>query len=146
MPQLTFPTSPDGLPVDVLIGLAAGEAASRRAAKQKVPFAVEVRGLLDTATDITMVHSSVLSQVGAPKVASATTNTAGGTVPVNVFEVRLAIGDARNPGGPMLHVPSLLVMELQHQIPNAACLIGLDILFQCKLFLDGPGQSFTLEF
>ncbi len=46
----------------------------------------------------------------------------------------------------MLHVPSLLVMELSHHLPNAACLIGLDILFQCKLFLDGPGKSFTLDF
>jgi hypothetical protein len=45
----------------------------------------------------------------------------------------------------MLTMPSLLVMELP---PGPSCdvLIGMDVLRQCKLIVDGPGGCFTLEF
>jgi hypothetical protein len=57
----------------------------------------------------------------------------------------LSITAARNPGGPLLMYPSLLVMELPFSLPTADVLISLDILLGCKLFLDGPARQFTLE-
>jgi hypothetical protein len=40
----------------------------------------------------------------------------------------------------------LLVTELAAQLPDADVLIGLDVLLTCKLILDGPGRTFTLDF
>jgi hypothetical protein len=42
--------------------------------------------------------------------------------------------------------PDLLVTELTTVLPDADDLIGLDVLLQCKLHLDGPARQFTLEF
>jgi hypothetical protein len=145
MPKLTFPVSPDGLPVDVLVGLDVRRAASLQAAGHPLPPAVQIRGLLDTASDATIVDSAILRRIGAVMHSQTSTQTAGGSIPVNVFEAWVNIMDASNPGGPMLMHPLLLVMELQHPLPNANALIGLDILLGCKLFLDGPGLQFSLE-
>jgi aspartyl protease len=145
MPQLTFPTRPDGLFVDVLVGLDAQMVTDRLAAGLPVPPAVQVRGLLDTGSDVTCVHASLLSHLGAALHAPTTTQTAGGSVRVNLFRMRVSICDARNPTGPLLMNPSLLVMEPQQSLPNAEVLIGLDILLNCKLFLDGPAGEFTLQ-
>ncbi len=46
----------------------------------------------------------------------------------------------------MLTRDDLLIMELIDPIPGVEVLIGLDILLDCRLLLDGPGRQFTLEF
>ncbi|MBY0528366.1 MAG: hypothetical protein K2R98_33555 [Gemmataceae bacterium] len=46
----------------------------------------------------------------------------------------------------MLTRPDLLVMEMTHVIPGVEALIGLDVLLEIKLFLEGPTRHFTLEF
>jgi hypothetical protein len=46
----------------------------------------------------------------------------------------------------MLTRDNLLVMEMPSPIPGVEVLIGLDILLDCKLLLDGPARQFTLEF
>ncbi len=39
-----------------------------------------------------------------------------------------------------------MVTELPAPLPDADVLVGLDLLLDCKLVLDGPGRWFTLEF
>jgi hypothetical protein len=46
----------------------------------------------------------------------------------------------------MLTVRDLLVSELTTTLPNIDMLIGMDILLDCKLLLDGPARRFVLEF
>jgi hypothetical protein len=46
----------------------------------------------------------------------------------------------------MLTRRDLIVMEMPSPIPGVDVLIGLDVLLDCKLLLDGPARSFTLEF
>jgi hypothetical protein len=46
---------------------------------------------------------------------------------------------------PWLFQPTIIVMEMSLRVPFDA-LIGLDILRTCKLFLDGPGAQFTLDY
>jgi hypothetical protein len=70
----------------------------------------------------------------------------GGTVGAKLFKVSVGITDFGTPGGPSLVEPNLLVMELTTPLSNLEVLIGLDILLNCKLQLDGPARQFTLEF
>ena len=46
----------------------------------------------------------------------------------------------------MLTRSDLRVMELANPIPGVEVLIGLDILLDCRLLLDGPARQFTLDF
>jgi hypothetical protein len=41
--------------------------------------------------------------------------------------------------------PTLLVMELPATLPNLDVLIGLDALLPTRLFVDGPGGVFSLD-
>ena len=83
-----------------------------------------------------------VSRAGGPP---TTTTGIGGAVTVQLYRVSLHLRDARAPTLPMLTMPSLLVMELP---PGPSCdvLIGMDVLRQCKLTVDGPGGSFTFDF
>ena len=60
MPILTFPASPDGLAVDVAIGLSRAQTQGLRASGLAVPVAIHLRALLDTGTDITSVVGASL--------------------------------------------------------------------------------------
>jgi hypothetical protein len=46
----------------------------------------------------------------------------------------------------MLTRRDLVVMEMPIPVPGVEVLIGLDILLDCKLLLDGPARQLTLEF
>src|SRR5947209_2608609 len=102
MPQLTMPAGPFGLPVDVLIGVDASTAASLKRVGQPIPLAIQARGLLDTCSDMTLVDAAIIRQIGAAVQLKTSTQTAGGSVPVNIVDVRLSITDARTSGSPLL--------------------------------------------
>jgi hypothetical protein len=59
--------------------------------------------------------------------------------------VSLSVFDPAQPTLPWFIVPDLEVMELPSQIA-ADVLIGMDVLLQCRMLLDGPGGQFTLDF
>jgi hypothetical protein len=40
----------------------------------------------------------------------------------------------------------LLASELAAVLPGMDVLVGLDVLLGCRLTLDGPARTFTLEF
>jgi hypothetical protein len=60
--------------------------------------------------------------------------------------VSLSIPPPGGAGGPMLTRRDLTVMEMPGPIPGVEVLIGLDILLDCKMLLDGPARQFMLEF
>ena len=145
MPQLTFPVTGTDLLVDVRVNLDATELARLRAATCPAPASVEVRGLLDTGTDITGVAPHILQQLGAVPRRNTHTHGVGGRVPTRLFDVSLSIWDSSQPHLPWFTIPHLRVMELSLGIP-CDVLIGMDVLLQCRLLLDGPGRQFTLDF
>jgi hypothetical protein len=146
VPQLTFPVTRAGLAVPVWIGLTNPAIRMATVAGQPIPRPTGAAGLLDTACDLTAVAPSILRQLAVPVSTTATTNTAGGQVNVNLYRVSVGITDpAQPPGSPWLTFPDLLVTELAAHLPDADVLIGLDILLTCKLILDGPGRTFTLD-
>lgn len=142
MPNLTFSVTKAGLTVPVWIGLSGRQISTGRPLTPHV----KARGLRDTGTDVTVVAAWVLRQLGVPLAATSSTNTASGQVSVNLFEVSLEITDPIHPGGPFLTVSDLPVMELPTVLPDTDVLIGLDVLLNCKLVLDGPAGEFSLEF
>jgi hypothetical protein len=147
MAQLTFAVTSAGLAVPVWIGLPGPATAALVAAGTQVPAPVQARGLLDTGSDVTAVPSWVLQQFAVPVTSSTSTHTAGGQVRVNVSRVSLGITDPRQPAGaPWLTRPDLQVTELATVLPDTDVLVGLDILLECKLVLDGPVRQFTLDF
>jgi hypothetical protein len=88
----------------------------------------------------------VLQQLGLTSTGQGSSQTAGGLAAVNLFEVSLRIPSPGNDPGSMLTRLDLMVMELPSPIPGVDVLIGLDILLDCKMLLDGPARRFTLEF
>ena len=130
----------------MLIGLDGQATIALRSAGQPVPPPVLARGLLDTGTSITSIAATVLQQLGLASSAAGTTQTASGAVGVNLFTVSLSITDPAQPGSPWLTQADLLVMELVTILPDADVLIGLDVLLEFKLALDGPGRRFTLVY
>jgi hypothetical protein len=147
MAQLTFPVTGAGLSVPVWIGLSGQTTAALVAVGMPVTPPIRARGLLDTGTDVTAVASWVLQQLAVSVTTTTSTHTAAGQVPVRLYRVSLGITDpSLPPGTPWLTQPDLLVMELPTGLPDIDVLIGLDVLLECKLILDGPARQFTLEF
>jgi hypothetical protein len=147
MARVTFPVTPAGLAAPVRIGQHGPATAARIAAGNQPVLPVQARGFIDTGTNVTAVASWVLQQLGAPTASVTSTHTVAGQVPVQLYRVSLGITDPGLPhGAPWLTVPDMLVMELTTTLPDADVLIGLDVLLDCKLLLDGPARQFTLEF
>lgn len=146
MPHVSLPLSADGLIVEAVFGLNGPDTAMRVQAGQSVPPPIVVRALLDSGTDTTAIASRVVQQLGAAHVIDATSNTASGTVTVNLYRVSLTIAGLAGRSGPVLVIPDLLVSELTAPLPNIEALIGMDVLRQCLLVMDGPGQQCILAF
>jgi hypothetical protein len=131
----------------VWIGLDGQATAALRAAGLPIPAPVQARGLIDAGSDVTVVASWILRQLAVPIASSGSTHTAAGQINVKLYTVSLGITDpAQTAGSPWLTQSGLLVMEALAVLPEADVLIGLDILLDCKMLLDGPAQRFTLEF
>jgi hypothetical protein len=146
MPKLIFHARPDGLFVDVLIGLDGATTAALLAAGQPIPAPIRARSLIDTGSDVTVVSGSILARLGIPAQYRTTTQTISGPVAVNLFEVSVGITDFARAGSPELVEAHLLVMELTSPPHGLDVLIGLDIMLGCRMVLAGPARQFTLEF
>jgi hypothetical protein len=147
MGQLRFAITGDNLAVPVWIGLDQQTTVARLAAGQSIPTALQARGVLDTGSNVTSVASWILQQLAIPVATVSSTHTPAGPVNVNLRCVSLGITDPTQPvGAPWLTEPTLLVIELTTILPDADVLVGLDVLFGCKMLLDGPGKWFSLDF
>jgi hypothetical protein len=145
MPQITFPVVLGELLVGVNVNLHAPALAARRAANLPAPQFAVARGILDTGSDISGVAPAIIQQLALVSYAQTQTQGVGGSVAVDLFRVSLSIGDAARPRLPRFVIPDLTVMELP---PGTTfdVLIGMDVLLQCRMLLDGPGNTFTLDF
>jgi hypothetical protein len=145
MPQLTFPITPDGLRVNVLVNLDAAILVPLRSSGQPTPSPLAANGLIDTGSDITVVSTTLLQQLGAAVQPPVTTQGISGAVLGNTYLVCLHILNAQNVAGPWLTQAQLRVMGLPLGTMFDV-LIGMDILRTCKLTVDGPAGKFTLDF
>jgi hypothetical protein len=87
----------------------------------------------------------VIQQLAIVSHASSSTHGIAGSVPVRLYRVSLSVFDPAQPTLTWFVVPDLEVMELPSYIA-VDVLIGMDVLLQCRLLLDGPGRQFALDF
>jgi hypothetical protein len=141
----TYPISSDGLALPVMIGLSGFDNAALLAVGQPITAPVLARALIDTGSDVTCVAAAVPRRLGLQRKSQHTTQTISGPVRVDIYEVSFSIPGPSAGSGPLLVLPQLLVMEWSQSVVNVEVLIGLDVLLQCELHLDGPGRQFTLS-
>lgn len=148
MSRLSFPVTSDGLAVPVLVGLDAPAIAALVAAGLPPPAPILVRGLIDTGCYPTALSTSLLRRLNLQSLGQKFTQTAGGQVLVDLYEVSLGITDPAVSGTPMFLQPQLEVMEVAHPLSGGIeVLVGLDVILECRLLLiDVPTRTFTLEF
>jgi hypothetical protein len=146
MPDLTFAIGADGLILGVLVGLDRTASQIQVARGDPLPRPQLVRALLDTGSDLTAVSSGVLANLGARAGRFLSTHTAGGVVRTPTFYVSLSIPPASGAAAPLLVVPRLRVTRLNVPIPDLDVLIGVDLILQFYLHIDGPGRAFTFTF
>jgi hypothetical protein len=144
MSLLSLTSSSDGLALNVLVGLPGSRMALLQAAGAPIPPPLHLRGVIDTGSDITGVASRVFQALALPVWLKGSTSTVTGVHAVNLFEVSLSIPAVPAASGPLLNRPTLAVMEMTQALPNIEVLIGRDVLSECLLLADGPGQRFTL--
>jgi hypothetical protein len=145
MTKLVFPFLPDGLAVDVVIGLDGATLAAQVASGQAMTPPILTRGEIDTGSNITAVSTAILQRLGLSALYQRTTQTPAGPLAVDVFKVSVGIRNLATPTIPELVEPNLLVMELPTVLPDVEVLIGLNFLLGCKFYLDGLARWFSLE-
>jgi len=130
--------------VPAVVGLSQPDVAALLQAGHPVPSPSHARALIDTGSSVTAIAPSALGRLGLAPLLAGASQTASGSVAVNLYRVSLSVYDAS--GGTMFTQRDLLVSELTTSIPSIDALIGMDVLQECKLLLDGPAGRFTLEF
>jgi hypothetical protein len=146
VPQYTYPIQAGELTLPVLIGLGSDEAVACLAAGQALPSLAWGMGVIDTGTNVTCIAGAVLRQLGSMVLYRATSQTTAGPFVANLYQISLSIPAPGPTPGPMLTRSDLIVMEMTQVIPGIEALIGLDVLLEIQLLLDGPGRTFTLAF
>jgi hypothetical protein len=144
--QLTFPISPDGLVLDVHISWTAPMLQARPSLGQSFPPIATVRALIDTGADATSVAPRVLAYLGLGSTGQVQMTTASGTVMVDRYQISLSIFGLLGVGGPALVRPTWNVTSFSQPLTGIEALIGLDLIRQIVLKVDGPGGTFTLDF
>jgi hypothetical protein len=128
-----------------MIGLNGQDTAALVSAGKAVLAPVLVRALVDTGSNVTCCADTILTRLGLGPLQQYTTQTVSGPLSVRTFEVSLSIPGASAASGPLLVLPQLVVMEFTEPLQNIDVLIGLDVLLQCTLHVDGPGGQFSLS-
>jgi len=130
--------------VPAIVGLGHADGTALMQTGQRLPPPLHVRALIDTGCSTTAVAPLIFGQLGLAPLIAGSSQTASGSVTVNLYSVSLSVFDASR--GAMLTLRELMASELTTAIPNIDVLIGMDVLLGCKLLLDGPARQFTLEF
>jgi hypothetical protein len=144
MPHAQYPMPGKEMLVEVVVGLNTAQVQAMQAAGQPIPPFVRLHALIDTGTDVTAVTPAALAPLGLTPSGTVQTITAAGMVVVNYYEVSLTIlrpGPAFAPG---LARGMWTITEFLHSAPGLDVLVGMDVVSECLLIVDGPNQYFTL--
>jgi hypothetical protein len=144
MPHITFPVDPDGLLLDVMVGLTGKDTVAVMAAGQPLPRPLLLRGEIDNGSNITGVAARVLQHFALVSVQRTTSHSTAGTFPVDVYEASFSVPQQGSLTGPLLVLEHLHVMEWLHPPAGSEVLVGRDVLRHLLMIHDGPRDEFTL--
>ena len=146
MPILTAPILPGGLYIPALIGQDSNQLKAIQATGAPIPMPLRGRAILDTGANHTSVGPSIIAALGLSPLRAAQTQTASGWVNVQYYLISFTLYDPANPTGPKLFRSNWSVTNLFQDLPDADGIIGLDLIGQLILHIDGPAGQFTLTF
>jgi hypothetical protein len=143
MSQFTASLTSEGLELLVMIGLCSADMKKLQTASAPVPRPPVVTGILDTGSNGCCISARVASLLGIIPIAQTSTQTAGGTVAVNLYKVSLFIP---KPGETefLAAADSWTVSELDPAITGFEAIVGRDLLAQLLLVLNGPRNEFAM--
>jgi len=144
MPHFTVMIGSDGPTIDLAVAVA--RAWQRQLAIQgtSAPSPNTVRALIDTGSDLSVVHPQVLQQLGVQATGSVRVRrpgAGGGFRLAAMFDIELSIGGV-SPGTLWISTP---VVGMAPSTPTVLALIGRDVLVHCTLFYNGPRGELTLS-
>jgi hypothetical protein len=144
MPHFTVTIGSDGPGIDLAV--AVGVLWQRRLAAQGaiVPSPTIVRALVDTGSDLSVVHPQVLQHLGLRATGSIRIRRPGAGAVFRLAalsDVQLSIrGLSPDP----LWI-STRVVSVAPSTPTVLALIGRDVLERCTLYYNGPRGELTLS-
>jgi hypothetical protein len=145
MPRLTFPFLPDGLLVPAALNLAATELRALLAVGAALPASIHARGMLDSGTTVTAVAPWILTRLNATPGQTRQTSTPTGKMQVRMYKISFSIY-SQTTGTVNLSRGDWEVADLPENPDGVDVLFGLDLLRQIILTVNGPGQTFSLDF
>jgi hypothetical protein len=145
MASLTSPIVARELLIDVRVNLDAPSLLTRLATQQAPPPSFVGRGIIDTGSNATGVSAAVARQLALTRFSQSSSQGIGGLVTVDLYRASLTVCDAAQPHVPWLTIPDIVVFELIPDVPHDV-LIGMDVLLQCRLTVDGPAGVFPLDY
>ena len=143
MLQADYPIANYELLLTVVVGLD-GQSMWEELAKGFVPPSVSVTAQIDTGSNVTAISQNVVTRLNLLPKSLQQTQTAGGKAKVGIYSVSVRIVSLQQ-NYTVLTIPTLTVMELPYRLPNIDVLIGMDVLAECRLLVDGPAQQFSLS-
>jgi hypothetical protein len=144
MPHFTAPVTTEGLELLVMVGLPSHEMKALQAAGLPVPRPPVVAGSVDTGSNCCCISARVVSLLGLKPLGKTHTQTSGGTVLVNLYEVSLFLPVPGSTTEFVAVVDSWTVSDMSPAVTEVDALMGRDLLAQLLLFLNGPRNEFAL--
>jgi hypothetical protein len=144
MPQFTAALTTEGLELLVMIGLPRRDMKALQTAGLPVPAPALVRGIIDTGSNCCCISARIATLLAITPVRQANTQTAAGTVPVNLYNVSLFIPRPGSHTEFLAVADSWTVSELSAAGGGIEALVGRDLLAQLLLVLNGPRNEFAL--
>jgi hypothetical protein len=144
MPQFTASLTTEGMELLVMVGLDSRDMRARQAAGMPIPRPAIVPGIIDTGSNCCCISARVASLLGIVPIRQSSSQTAGGSVSVNLYKVSLFIPRPGSTTEFLAVADSWTVSELNRAITGIEAIVGRDLLAQMLLILNGPRNEYAL--
>jgi hypothetical protein len=134
----------EGLELLVMIGLTSRDMKALQAAGTPVPHPPVVKGIIDTGSNCCCISARVASLLGLVPVRQGSTQTAGGTVTVNLYRVSMFVPRPGSTTEFLAVADAWTVSELNRAVSGIEAIVGRDLLAQMLLVVNGPRNEFAL--
>jgi gag-polyprotein putative aspartyl protease len=136
----------DGPRFPVLVGADGDVVTTELDAGRSVPPPVLWPAVFDTGTNITVINREIVRRLSLIPLRQQQSTTGGGVVWVELYKVSLGFP-------PVFGLTTTTVLEERLEVAvlpdlpdDHEVLFGMDLLNRCRLFIDGPNLTFTLDF